>query len=295
MQTDPTETPILSVVVPHFNDLKRLDLCLAALARQTFPREHIEVVVADNGSSLGSDAVAFVIAGRARLVTICERGAGPARNGGAAAARGEILAFTDCDCLPEAGWLAAGVEALSRFDVVGGRMTVMAKDVSAPTPAEAFELVFAFDNETYVRRKGFSVSANLFCARSVFEAVGGFGVGLSEDVDWCRRATARGYRLGYEPLAEVAHPARVDWTEIVRKWRRINSESFELIRLEPFGKIRWWVRTLLMPISALAHVPRVLFSRDVRGLDQRIGALKILFALRAWRTWDCIRLAATAR
>ncbi len=54
-------------------------------------------------------------------------------------------------------------------------MTVLAPDPARPTPAEAFELVFAFDNESYVRKKGFTVSANLFCTRAVFDRVGGFG------------------------------------------------------------------------------------------------------------------------
>jgi glycosyltransferase involved in cell wall biosynthesis len=102
----------VSVIMPHYEDLDGLRKCLAALDAQTYPRHDFEIVVGDNGSPSGPDNVANVIAGRARLVTIGERGAGPARNGAVAASSGEILAFTDSDCVPEPQWLSAGLAAL---------------------------------------------------------------------------------------------------------------------------------------------------------------------------------------
>jgi GT2 family glycosyltransferase len=289
----PVSLPTVSVVVPHFSDLPRLALCLGALERQTLPRDRFEVIVADNGSLEGREAVEATIAGRARFVTVGERGAGPARNGGAAAARGEILAFTDCDCRPEPGWLAAGLNALLGNPVVGGKMTVLVPDPTRPTPAEAFELVFAFDNESYVRKKGFSVSANLFCSRAVFDEVGGFGVGVSEDVDWCRRATSAGFSIGYEPGAIVGHPARRNWPELVKKARRIDAESHGLMKGARFGRIRWLARSLALPASALVHAPRVLTSDRLPTTAARAGALAMLFRMRAWRFWDSVRLGLT--
>jgi GT2 family glycosyltransferase len=283
----------VSVIVPHLSDLQGLGDCLACLDLQTLPRGQFEVIVADNFSPEGPAAVEAVVGGRARLVVVNERGAGPARNGGAHAASGGILAFTDCDCRPDPEWLSAGLAALRRDDVVGGKVVVQARDAAHPTPAEAFELVFAFDNESYVRKKGFTVSANLFCSRAVFERVGGFGVGLSEDVDWCRRAAAAGFALGYEPSAVVRHPARRDWPALVRKWRRIDAESFGLIRAEPIGRIRWMARALALPLSAVVHAPRVLVDNRLPGPGVRSGALMILFRLRAWRFWDSLRLGLT--
>src|SRR5436189_258200 len=82
--------------------------------------------------------------------------------------------------------LRRGLEALAQADFVGGRMQVLVEDPARPRPAEAFEAVFAFDNRRYVEEMGFTVTANLFCPRAVFDAVGGFGVGMSEDLEWCR-------------------------------------------------------------------------------------------------------------
>ena len=155
----------VSVIVPHYNDLEGLDICLAALARQTFPAERVEILVADNASPQGQAAVEKIVAGRARVVTVTTRGAGPARNGGAAASRGDILAFIDSDCQADQVWLAEGIKALERCDIAGGSVEVLVKDAARMTAAEAFERIFAFNMERYVTEKGFVGSGNLFCRR----------------------------------------------------------------------------------------------------------------------------------
>ena len=282
--------PRVSVVVPHFHDLVSLDRCLADLSRQTLAAEAFEVIVGDNGSPEGEDAIAAVIDGRAGLVTVRRRGAGAARNGAAAEAQGDILAFTDCDCRPEPGWLAEGLAALASYDFVGGRMKVLVDDPASLTPVEAFETVFAFDNETYVRKKHFTVTANLFCPRVLFETVGGFGVGVSGDLDWSHRARSAGYHLGYAPAAVVGHPARRTWPQLLTKWRRLipgELRSFQVSPGRPLGVV---LRAAVLPASALWHTPRVLFSRKLVGPGQRLGSLMILFRIRLWRSLDACKL-----
>jgi GT2 family glycosyltransferase len=286
--------PFVSVVVPHYNDLAGLALCLADLERQTYPRDRFEIIVADNASPQGERAVAEVVAGRARLVSVTERGAGPARNGGVAAAAGEILAFTDSDCRPAPAWLAAGVEALSRHDFVGGRVEVLVADPARMTPAEAFERVFAFNNEAYVKRKGFTGSGNLFCPRALFAAVGGFRVGMSEDVEWSRRARAAGYGLGYVSAAVVGHPARRTWPDLREKSRKVNAETYGLYLMKPAGKLKWLARSLALPPSAVVHMPRVLTSPALVTPAQRGMALATLLRVRLWRFWHALGLPFAA-
>ncbi len=280
----------ISVIVPHYNDLANLDRCLAALQAQTMDPSRIEIVVADNTSPQGEAAVAAVVAGRARLVTVAERGAGPNRNGGVAASRGEILAFIDSDCVAEPDWLAEGVRALADYDFVGGKVSVLVDDPQRMSPAEAYEAVFAFDFKDYITRKGFTGSGNLFVSRRVFDAVGGFRPAVSEDVDWSHRATALGFRLGYAPAAEVGHPARRSWDELLGKWRRVNREMFLLAHDRPRGRSKWLARTWAMPLSALAHTPRVLTSPALPNARARLAALKTLYRLRLWRFVDGNRL-----
>jgi glycosyltransferase involved in cell wall biosynthesis len=290
-----TTSPKVSVIVPHYSDLAALDQCLDLLVRQNFPKADFEIIVADNASPQGEAAVAAAIAGRARLVIVPEKGAGPARNGGVAASSGAVLAFIDCDCLPDPQWLAAGVAALERYDFVGGAVEVMVADEGDLTQAEAFERVFAFHNKDYVERKGFTVTANLFCRRALFDDVGGFRTGVSEDLDWSHRARAAGYSLGYEPAAMVGHPARRTWDDLIKKWRRLNLESYGLVAGTAAGRQRWVVKSLALPLSAVAHTPRVLFDPGLSSMRHRWLALSALYRLRLWRCGDALALVGGAR
>jgi GT2 family glycosyltransferase len=276
----------VSVVVPHYQDLASLDACLTALVGQTFPKSDYEIVVADNNSPIGVAAVEQTIAGRARLTVATEKGAGPARNAGVLAAKGELLAFTDCDCVPAPGWLAAGIAALDKAPVIGGRMTVSTS--AHKSGAEAFESVFAFDNEDYVERKGFTVTANLFCARTTFDAVGPFRTGVSEDTEWCWRARDLGYPIAYAPDAVCSHPARPDWSALVKKSARINEESYLLAKSR--GETgRWIAKQLALPLSIVAHAPRVMAANNLTP-GERLSALATLARIRLWRLGDAMRL-----
>lgn len=278
----------VSVIVPHYRDLAGLDACLTALTAQT-ARAH-QIIVADNNSPEGAARLAEVIAGRAELTIVETPGAGPARNGGVAVATGDTLAFTDSDCLPQAEWLANGLRALAGYDFVGGAMDVLVQDENHITAAEAFERVFAFDNRAYVLQKQFTVTANLFCSRTVFDDVGGFRVGVSEDLEWCKRAAQKGYRIGYAPDALVGHPARRTWADLKKKWSRLDREAFELALEAPAGRLRWLLKALVMPLSALAHAPKALTSSTLSRLPDRVKATLMLFRLRCWRSCDCLAL-----
>lgn len=289
------ERPSVSVIVPHYRDLLGLDRCLEALCGQTYPNSLVQIIVADNNSPEGAEVVSEAVRGRGELVIVDEKGAGPARNGGVERATGDILAFVDSDCVAEPEWLAEGVLALANYDFIGGRVKVLVDNPSRITAAEAFERVFAFDFKTYIEKKGFTGAGNLLVSREVFHRVGGFRTGLSEDLEWSRRAVAMGYRLGYAPRAVVGHPARKTWSELRSKWKRLNFETYGLSAGAPQRRLRWLVRTLLVPVSAVVHTPKVLMSREINGTRERAAALVVLYRLRIWRFFDALALLAPAR
>ncbi len=280
----------VSVIVPHFRDFEHLDVCLASLQAQTYPADLVQVIVGDNVSPEGVERVRAVAGARAEVVVVEERGAGPARNGAVAKATGEILAFIDSDCVAEPHWLEEGVRALKDYDFVGGHVHVLVEDEARMTPVEAWERVFAFDFKTYIERKGFTGAGNLFCPRSLFQTVGGFRVGVSEDYEWSKRAQSHGFKLGYAPRAAVGHPARRDWAELTRKWLRLNSETYRLSAGRPGRRLKWALRSLLLPASAVAHTPRVFTHPGLHTLGQRLGALRVLYAIRLWRMADTLRV-----
>ncbi len=280
----------ISVIMPHYNDLQGLDACLAALERQSLPRGRFEIIVVDNASPCGASAVETAIAGRALLVVEHERGAGPARNRGVVEARHPLLAFIDSDCIPDDGWLEAGTAALDRADMVGGAVSVSVRNPGSRSGAEAFEQVFAFDNRRYVEAERFSVTANLFVRRELFGRIGGFRNGVSEDTDWCRRAVDAGCSIIFEERARVSHPARVDWSQLVGKWRRIHLESFALAVERPMGRLRWLVRSFAILLSIPVHAAQILVSPRLDNVMERAQALATLVRLRLWRFLDAQRL-----
>jgi glycosyltransferase involved in cell wall biosynthesis len=282
--------PKVSVIIPHYRDLSGLAICLAALERQSYPRDCFEVIIADNASPEGAAAVAEVIANRAQLVIVPEKGAGPARNGGVAASSGEVLAFIDSDCVAEPAWIEEGVKALDSYGFVGGRVRVLVADPERITPVEAFERVFAFDFKTYIERKRFTGAGNLLCPRALFDRVGGFKTGVSEDLEWSRRAQTFGFTLGYAALAVVGHPARRSWVELLAKWRRINAETYGLSAGQPGRRLRWFLRTLLLPASAVFHALKVIGSPELNSAPEKLGAISVLFRIRLWRFYDSFRL-----
>jgi len=281
-----TAKPTVSVVIPHYNDLVNLEVCLTALQAQTYPADRLQLIVADNASPQGLAAVQAVAGSRAQVVLVEEKGAGPARNGGVAKATGEVLAFIDSDCVADPRWIEEGVAALARYDFVGGQVTVLVGDEEHMTAVEAWERVFAFDFKTYIEKKGFTGSGNLFCPRKTFETVTGFRAGISEDYEWSKRAQSCGFKLGYAPAAIVGHPARRNWDELTRKWRRLNIETYGLSAGRPGRRLKWFVRSLLLPLSAVAHTPKVLLSKGLHRPSQRLGALGVLYAIRFWRVAD---------
>jgi glycosyltransferase involved in cell wall biosynthesis len=288
-QTLSIDQAFVSVIIPHYNDLDALSTCIASLKRQTWPVEGMEIIVADNNSVCGIDAVIAAAPG-CRVVPAPVQGAGPARNAGAAAARGEILAFIDSDCDPQPDWVENGARGLANYDFAGGRVVTAARDPLRPTPVEAWEVVFGFDFEHYILIEGYTGSGNMWVWRKVFDAVGGFRAGVAEDMDWSFRARAAGFRLGYEPAAVVSHLARSEWPDLLKRWRRVLAEHYLLTREKPFGRLRWAVRTAAMPLSIAPHSVKVLRSDRVLGTHNKLSSLAVLVAHRLWRTYYMARL-----
>ncbi len=279
----------ISVIVPHYNDLENLKACIDRLDRQTLPRERFEIVVADNNSACGLDAVRAAVP-TARVVPAPIQGAGPARNAAVAAAAGDIFAFIDSDCFADPDWLEQGLSALPTADYIGGRVRTSVLDPSHPSMAEAYEAVFAFNFEKYILQDKFTGTGNLFTTRAVFEKVGEFRAGVSEDVDWCHRANAHGFKLAYAPLAIVSHPARPDWESLAAKCRRIVREHRLLNQEKSFGNLRWIAWSGAILISPMPHALRVMRSATITGWRARWSALVGLTAFRAYRAWNMWRV-----
>ena len=278
------ENERISIILPHLNDLKGLDLCLRLLSEQSLSLDRCEIIVADNGSEGAPASVEAVVSGRARVLMVEQRGAGPARNAGVLASHGDIIVFIDSDCRPESLWLEKGVEALRQANVVGGCMIVQVDDLASPTATEAFETVFAFRNKRYVTKVGFTVTASMFMRRDVFDAVGPFENLVPEDVDWCRRARELGYTIGYAEEAVTRHPARKTMADLKRKWFRLTRESFTIVARQDLAtQVLWLLRSWVVLLSIAPHLVILMFTPKLSSLRSRVLAAGALIQIRAYR------------
>ncbi|MCA8882274.1 MAG: glycosyltransferase family 2 protein [Rhodobacteraceae bacterium] len=295
------DAPVLAVIIPHYNDPVRLEKCLTALAPQIAAANgRVECVVVDNDSPCDLSPVAAAHPW-ARLVTEPRKGAAAARNRGVTETAAPGLLFLDSDCVPGPDWLATGLSLAGTLgpggtELLGGRVDTFDETPPPRSGAEAFETVFAFNQRSYIRDKGFSVTANLLTTRAVFDDTGPLIVGLSEDVDWCRRATAKGHALAYADTLRVSHPTRTDWAALSRKWRRTTLEGFHLNGTGPAARARWALRALAVAASGLAHLPRVLTSDRLAGPGEKLAAAGMLMRLRTARAvWMLGQAAFGAR
>jgi glycosyltransferase involved in cell wall biosynthesis len=223
-----SDAPKVSVVIPVLNGARVLGRCLDALAAQK-GAPAFEVIVVDNGSTDGTGDVARRHPVGARDFVEPARGPYAARNAGIAAARGEIVAFTDADCTPDPGWVREGFRALEAgADLAGG--AIEQRLSPHPTVWERYDAASYLDQEVFVREQGFAATANLFVRRAVFDRAGVFVPELvaSGDGEFCRRATAAGFRLVFAPRAIVGHVPRRTLRETWALHRKLGSGFAEL-------------------------------------------------------------------
>ena len=291
--TEPT--PDIAVIIPHYNDVERLERCLADLMLNDIAGA--EILVVDNNSPQPPDQLHDRFPA-VRFLTETEKGAGPARNCGVAASRAPLLAFIDADCVPNQDWLATARRVAMRADLIGGRVDVFDETPPPRSGAQAFEKVFAFNFKRYIEVQGVSGAGNLVTSRAVFDDVGPFRAAVSEDTDWTRRAVAEGYRLEYADDLVASHPSRTNWLELRSKWRRLMQESFALeLATHPVAKarFRWGLKALAMPASALVHLPKILFSPKLDGLGERLRGALTLVRLRILRMVWMLRQAMSGK
>ena len=279
--------PLVSVIIPAFNDEARLELCLDALERQTYPRDRVDIIVVDNGSN---PPLRKALQNRPELRVLLEPtpGSYAARNLGVAHARGEILAFTDSDCIPAERWLECAVDALlgrESLGAVAGRIEVFVKDPARPTAVELFDRAVAFRQDRNVADGGFGVTANLVVRRLAFMDAGPFDDTLLSggDREWCQRMVSAGYEIAYAQDAVVAHPARRDPRDLVRKMRRVAGGHHLLAQ-------RRSMRSRLLEVGQIVTPPfrmigMILTSGDLDGLNQKIRAAAMAVLNKC--AWSC--------
>lgn len=316
------ERPLISVVIPTAHRKEQAVTSVRAALAAGYPR--LEILVVDNFPPQGPDETddpwlrAEVESLGARYLTEPAKGVSAARNTGARASKGELIAFVDENISVERGWFDAVAEEFVADPSVGC-VTALVLPARLETDAEVlFERLKGYshtvrrqrlDHETVREDPLYPLSMARYgpgsCTtwrRSTFEGLGGFdpllGAGTpsmaGEDLDLFVRLARAGGTVVYTPHAVARHTHRVDWLELRERMRgygvglsamlllsvlRRPVVVFSILRRIPRGLARLSSRTPELPLADRAARARL---RQLRR-DERYGMLEGPMALgRAW-------------
>lgn len=246
---DNQSSHFVSVIIPVLNDSKRLKKCLDALENQTYPQDLYEVIVVDNGSDESIEELVNQFP-QALITYESQRGSYAARNQGISISRGELLAFTDSDCIPAENWLEMGVKQLrstSNCGLVAGKIEIFFKNPGQPTAAEIYDAVTNLQQKKYIEEYKYGATANLFTWKKVFADVGYFNSNLKSggDEEWGVRVHSRGYLLVYGEEVCIAHPARYSLAELAKKVMRQTGGTYDKERSQEENKLIKLLKNLL--------------------------------------------------
>jgi glycosyltransferase involved in cell wall biosynthesis len=205
------EAKSASIIIPTFNGASRIGSCLEALIPQVMGR-NIDILVVDDGSTDNLAAVVRRYPG-VRLITQINAGPAAARNRGALEARGEILLFTDDDCVPMPDWLNAMLKPFDDPNVVAAKgiyrthqRSLAARFVQVEYE-DKYRIMAALPNIDFVDTYSAGYLRERFLEMSGYDT--SFPVACAEDVELSYRMSAQGWLMKFAPAAIVyhAHPA----------------------------------------------------------------------------------------
>jgi glycosyltransferase involved in cell wall biosynthesis len=269
--------PAVSVVVCSYNGAATLRECLESLRRLEYP--DYEVILVDDGSTDDTPTIAKDFP-EVRCIRQENLGLSAARNTGLHAARGEIVAYTDSDCIVDPSWLLYTVQAMREQ----GAAAIGGPNVAPPSDNWVAKCVAASPGgPSHVmlddRYAEHVPGCNMAFDRAALVAIGGFDVQFrqaGDDVDICWGFIDAGLKIGYAASALVWHRRRNTVSAYLRQQKGYGRSEAMLHfkhpeRFNALGSSRWHgiiygEGAIGLPISN----PRVYHGRFGTGLFQII-------------------------
>ncbi len=233
--------PYLSVIIPIYNGEADLPGLLACLVAQTYPRDRVEYLIVDNGSTDETFTLLQAFETQEINLKVLQeatiQSSYAARNCGILAARSPFLAFTDADCRPEPDWLINLIKPFTQDPTLGW----VAGEVNALESHNWLER-YADRQDTLSQEHTlanafcpYGQTANLAIRRTCFEQIGGFRSYLTTggDADICWRilrqepqpAGLASITWHFAPDAIVKHHHRSTLPELLSQWRRYGQSN----------------------------------------------------------------------
>ncbi len=279
-----------SVIVPVYNGEKTIERCLDALASQDLASTDYEIIVVDDGSHDNTPQVVDDWRGRhpsIRTRLIQQENAGPAaaRNYGAREANAQLLLFTDADCAPLPHWIVALSRPFDDETVVGAKGAYVTEQAALTPLFVQAEYEDRYDRMAGQTQIDFIDTYSAAYRRDVFLENEGFDpiftTASVEDQELSFRLARKGYRLVFEPKAQVSHIHDTDLREYMRRKYYIGYWKALLTRWHPERMVQD------------SHTPQVLKIQIVL-LAMILGTATLMIGGLVWSPlrWLWIPLAA---
>jgi glycosyltransferase involved in cell wall biosynthesis len=210
----------VSVIIPAYNAGKFIDKCINALLNQEYNKDDYEVILVDDGSS---DNTADVVKGYpVKYIWQTNSGPAAARNKGANEAQGDIILFTDSDCVPMNNWIEEMIKPFrdSKVMAVKGAYRTDQKTLTARFVQIEFEERFEMLKKAESIDMIDTYSAGY--RKSVFLSLGGFDpsfpIANNEDTELSYRMSNAGHKMIFNPDAVVYH---LNHPDSIKKYVRL--------------------------------------------------------------------------
>ncbi len=273
--------PFVSIIVPVHNGEFSIAKNIESLLVQEYPKEKLEIIIVNNNSTDNTKNILEEYHKDNKIILIEaneKRNSYVARNIGLKIAKGEIIAFTDADCMPKLNWISEGVNYMEEknADLVGGNIVFSFS--KNPTASELLDSIINLDNERSIRKQKTAKTANVFARKKVFESVGLFSEQNKSggDTEWTARAVHAGFSIAFGLDAIVMHEAR-NFNELIKKHFRIGTGGIASWRAR--GKSGIWIFmrfcSLLTPFLPL-RLPLLVKKRKITGTKYPIIRMMVI-------------------
>lgn len=283
--------PVISVVIPAYNACSIVGNLLESLRKQTFT--DFETIVVDDGSI---DKTEDVVRGFKNVKFVKKEHSGPAaaRNLGIKNAKGEIIAFTDADCIADSDWLKSISEAFidGKVNAVMGRVKILKSNFLGDSisalgfpagGAVGFEKMWKVSNDGFTDHLSTcncAVRKNLFEKYGFFDEI--FKTAGNEDSEFSHRLAKNNVKIKYCPDAVIFHKTRADFISFLR-WnlKRGGGNYYFKQRVgdvTDYVKLRFWsTKNILREYYKDKKIWLIIILLFLSFVFQQIGYLKEKF------------------
>ncbi|MFN2190312.1 MAG: sugar transferase [Candidatus Promineifilaceae bacterium] len=269
---------MISVIIPAHNAAHCIGDCIKAVANQSVDGVLYEIIVVDDGSDDGTVSIAENAG--ANVLRQPRRWPAAARNLGLEHAKGDIVCFTDADCVPKPDWIEELLKPFSDDEIIGAKGTYATRQKSLTARFVQHEYEDKYDRLKKQSTIDFIDTHSAAYRKEILLANDGFDARFNylEDQELSFRLSARGYKMLFQPNATVYHLHSSTLGQYVRKKARIGYWKAQVVRRFPDRGLND------------SHTPQVMKLQ--MGLMALLFLLVILLPVFSWALYPLAALAA---